>query len=196
MWHPKLLHGWFLAFLLTAGPPDRLTAQGPIASSTSVTGTLSYDARATLGRFTGSTDSVFGRLNGAPTLARVSGYVAARAATLKTGNGLRDKDQYKSLEVDSFPFIRFDVDSVSPGATSGDTLNVTLHGAFEIHGTRRAAHLPAQLLLTPTSAHLIASTPMDVREYGIEGLVKMLGALRMNPNIVVRIDVVFALQVP
>lgn len=178
------------AFLLSASP---LAAQGPVASTTTVTGRLSYDARATLGAFTGSTDSVVGRLNGAPTLARVSGYVAARAATLKTGNGLRDKDQYKSLEVDSFPFIRFDVDSVSPGPPRGDTLNVVLHGAFEIHGTRRPTDLPAQLLLTPTSARLIASTPMDVREYGIEGLVKMLGALRMNPNIVVKIDVTFAL---
>jgi hypothetical protein len=180
-------------FLLTLAAAP-LAAQGPIASSTSVTGRLSYDARATLGAFTGSTDSVIGRLNGAPTLARVSGYVAARAATLKTGNGLRDRDQYKSLGVDSFPFIRFDVDSVSQDRPHGDTLMVFLHGAFEIHGTRRPFDLPARLLLTPTSAHLLASASMDVREYGIEGLVKMLGALRMNPNIVVRIDVTFALQ--
>lgn len=172
-------------------PPCHLLAQRPILSSDQVTGTLSYDGRATLGRFIGSTDSVVGRLNGAADLSRVSGYVAARAGTLTTGNGKRDRDQYKSLTVDSFPFIRYELDSVTVGETHGDTLDVTLHGRFDIHGTRRSTDLPSRLILTPRTAHLMADTPLDLRHYGIEGLVKMLGALRMNPEITVHIDVTF-----
>jgi polyisoprenoid-binding protein YceI len=188
----SMRYATFLLALLAAP----LAAQHSIPSSDHVTGTLSYDGRATLGSFTGTTDSVLGRLNGAADLSRVSGYVAARAAALTTGNGKRDRDQWSSLQVDSFPFIRYDLDSVTVGAVHGDTLSVVLRGHFAIHGVRRAVDLPSQLLLTPTSAHLISTTPLDLKDYRIGGLTKMLGALRMNPNIVVHIDVTFRLTAP
>ena len=180
-----------LLLTLVAAP---LAAQRPIASSTTVTGRLSYDGRATLGDFTGTTDSVSGQLHGAADLSRVSGHVEARAATLKTGNGKRDRDQYKSLEVDSFPYIRYELDSVSVDVPGSDSTTITLRGAFLIHGVRRAADLPARLVLTPTSAHVHADTPLDLRDYGIKGLSKFLGALKMNPNIVVHIDVTFRFE--
>jgi hypothetical protein len=182
-----------LLCLFLAGP---LSAQRAVPSSDVVTGRLSYDGRATLGDFTGATDSVFGHLEGAADLSRVSGFVAARAATLKTGNGKRDRDQYKSLEVDSFPFIRYELDSLSVDAPASDSTTVTLRGHFLIHGVRRAADLPGRLVLSPTGAHLRADTPLDLRDYRIEGLSKLLGALRMNPNIVVHIDVRFAFGGP
>ena len=138
-----------LTLLLLA--PALLAAQRPVPNSSTVTGTLSYDGRATLGNFTGTTDSVTGRLVGAADLAQVSGYVEARAATLKTGNGKRDRDQYKSLEVDSFPFIRYDLDSVSVDVPGSDSTTITLRGHFVIHGVRRAADLPARLVLSPTT---------------------------------------------
>ena len=179
-----------LALLSLLAAP--LCAQRAIPSSNVVTGRLSYDGRATLGDFVGATDSVFGHLNGAAELSRVSGFVAARAATLKTGNGHRDRDQYKSLEVDSFPEIRYELDSMTVDAPKSDSSTVTLRGAFRIHGVRRAVDLPARIVLTPTGAQLRADTPLDLREYQIEGLSKFLGALKMNPNIVVHIEVKFA----
>lgn len=176
--------------LLIAGP---VAAQRPIPASSSVSGRLSYDGRGTLGGFVGSTDSLVGRLDAAADLSGVSGYVAARARTLRTGNGKRDRDQWASLEVDSFPFIRYEVDSVSVGATTGDTIAVVLRGRFDIHGVKRAVDLPSRLVLTAPSAHLTAGTPLDLRDYRIGGLSKMLGVLKMDPNIVVHIDVVFML---
>lgn len=180
----------FLLCVLAARP---VAAQRPVPASTAVTGHLSYDGHGTFGGFVGRTDSVVGRLDGGATLARVSGYVAARAATLRTGNGKRDRDQWSSLEVDSFPFIRYDVDSVTVGAVRGDTQLVTLQGRFEIHGVTRVVALPSRLLLTATSAHLIADTPLDLHDYRIEGLTKFFGALKMDPHITVHIDVTFAL---
>ena len=185
-----------ILLLPAAGPPGRLTAQQrPVPASTTVSGTLSYDGHGTLGGFVGSTDSVIGRLNAAADLSRVSGYVAARAGTLRTGIGKRDRDQWSSLEVDSFPFIRYDVDSVTVGATAHDTIAVTLHGQFDIHGVKRRVDLPSRLVLTATSAHLVAETPLDLREYSIGGLSKFFGALKMDPHITVHIDVLFALPV-
>lgn len=179
-----------LLFLLAARPS---TAQRPIPASTAVTGHLSYDGHGTFGGFVGATDSVLGRLNAAPDLAHVSGYVAAHAGTLKTGNGKRDRDQWSSLQVDSFPFIRYDVDSVTVGAVHADTQLVTLHGRFEIHGVTREVELPSRLLLAATSAHLLADTPLDLRDHRIGGLTKFFGALKMDPHITVHIDVTFAL---
>src|SRR5690348_6026489 len=76
--------------LCLAGP---LAAQHPVPASTNVSGTLSYDGHGTFGGFVGTTASLLGRLNAAADLSRVSGYVAARAGTLRTGNGKRDRDQ-------------------------------------------------------------------------------------------------------
>ena len=174
--------------------PAATAAQRPVPSSTVVTGQLSYDGRATLGDFTGTTDSLTGHLKGADDLSRVSGFVQAGAATLKTGNGKRDRDQYKSLQVDSFPYIRYELDSVSVDAPGKDSTTITLRGHFVLHGVRRAADLPARLVFTPTSAHVTASTPLDLRHYNVEGLSKLLGVLKMNPEIVVRIDVTFRFE--
>lgn len=176
--------------ILAARP---MAAQRPVPTSTAVAGHLSYDGHGTFGGFVGSTDSVVGRLDGAAALARVSGYVAARAATLVTGNGKRDRDQWSSLQVDSFPYIRYDVDSVTVGAVHADTQFVTLQGRFEIHGVTRSVPLPSRLLLTAGSAHLISETPLDLRDYRIGGLTKFFGALKMDPHITVHIDVTFAL---
>ena len=108
----ELLRAVPVLVALATGPVAHLTAQRPIPDGHVTAGRLSYDGRATLGSFTGTTDSVSGRLNGAADLSRVSGYVAGRAGTLKTGNGKRDRDQWSSLEVDSFPFIRYDLDKI------------------------------------------------------------------------------------
>jgi len=177
----------FVLFLFAAP----LAAQRPVENSSVVSGHLSYDGHGTFGGFVGTTDSVVGRLNGAADLAHVSWYVAGRAGSLTTGNGKRDRDQWSSLQVDQFPFIRYDLDSVAVGAPHGDTLLVTSKGRFDIHGVRRTVDLPSRLLLTPTGAHLLADTPLDLRDYKIEGLTKFFGALKMNPNIVVHIDVSF-----
>lgn len=179
-----------LVALLAAAP---LAAQAPLAGSHQVTGRLSYDGKATLGGFTGTTDSVVGTLNPATELARASGYVAARSATLRTGNGKRDRDQWSSLEVDSFPYIRYDLDSVSVGTRAGDSVVVTLRGSFEIHGVKLRADLPARLWLDARTARLQADTPLDLRDYRIGGLTKFFGALKMDPHIVVHIDVTFLL---
>lgn len=182
-----------LLFVLVAAP---LQAQRPIPFSEHVTGHLGYDGHGTFGGFVGATDSVLGRLNAASDLSHVTGYVAGRAGTLRTGNGKRDRDQWSSLQVDAFPFIRYDVDSVTVGVARGDTLTVVLHGRFDIHGVKRAVALPSRLVLSSTSAHLMADTPLDLHDYKIEGLTKFFGALKMDPNVVVHVDVTFEFTKP
>ena len=155
-------------------------------------GTLAFDADATLGAFTGTTSTMTGHLAGASALAGVRGWVQAAAVSLTTHNGHRDRDMASSLEIPKYPIIRFDLDSVTPGEVSGDSTRVTLYGKFTIHGQVRAAKVTGWAWPRPNGARFRGATPMNVKDYGVGGLSKMLGILKMNEMITVRIDVEFA----
>lgn len=178
-----------VVLVLAAGPAaaQRAFPAGHVAS-----GTLSFDARATLGDFTGTTNTVTGAMTAATELRAVRGWVAAPVATLKTGNGLRDKDLLKAMEAEAHPVIRFDLESVSIQSESADSAQVTLFGSFTIHGTTREVAVPANLSFQPDGIRVKSDIPMNVKDYGVTKLSKMLGAFKMNENIMVHIDVVFA----
>jgi polyisoprenoid-binding protein YceI len=161
--------------------PDRLL----------VTGTLAFDGEATLGDFTGTTTALAGRLVGADSLAGVRGWVTAPARTLVTGNDRRDRDMYKSLEVETHRLLRFDLDAVVPGRVDGDSTAVTLRGRFTLHGVTREVAIPGWAWLAPTETRFRGRVPVNLTDYGVGGLTKLLGTLRMQEDIVVRIDLVF-----
>lgn len=180
-------HVMRLLLVLLAAP---LAAQS-VPSFATVRGELAFDGDATLGDFTGRTSTITGRLVGADSLVRVRGWVEARAGTLVTGNGRRDRDMYKSLEVGKFPTIRFDLDALAPGRSSGDSLAVTLRGRFTIHGVTREHAVPGWAWISATRVRFKGQLPMNLHDYRIGGLSKMLGLLKMHPDIVTRIDVEF-----
>ncbi len=155
-------------------------------------GMLAFDGHGTLGDFTGTTSSVTGEMTSTPTLVTARGWVEAPAKSLVTGSGKRDRDMYGSLEVEKFPVIRFDLDSVAAGVSQGDSTAVTLHGRFTIHGKTLADTIPGWLWRSNGGSRFRGRTPMDVRRYDIGGLSKMLGLLKMNPNLIVRMDVEFS----
>lgn len=175
------------AILLGSAP---LGAQS-VPDMTLRSGSLSFDGKATLGDFTGTTSTITGGLAGAASVAGVRGWVEAPARSLVTGNGRRDRDMYSSLEVETYPTLRFDLDDLSAAAPHGDSIAVTLRGRFTIHGTTRQHAVPGWLWLTARSARFRGQLPMNLKDYGIGGLSKMLGVLKMREGIVVRMDVVF-----
>jgi polyisoprenoid-binding protein YceI len=157
----------------------------------SVAGTLAFDGSATLGDFTGMTSMLAGRLDGAGSLAGLHGWVEASARSLHTGNAKRDRDMLKALEVDRYPTMRFELDAVAAGDTDGDSIPVTLRGRFTIHGVTRSQAVRGWTWLSPRRARFRGQAPMNVKDYNVGGLTKVLGLLRMDPDIVVRIDVTF-----
>lgn len=168
-----------------------LAAQHPIPDAPLKRGTLSFDGRATLGNFVGTTDSVRGAMTGGATLAAVHGWVEASVATLLTGNGKRDKDLRKSMEVEQHPMMRFNLYRVMPGDTQGDTVTVILQGSLRIHGVERPVSLPARIWPAGDGWRLRSDFPVNVKDFQVGGLSKVLGILRMNENIVVHVDVTF-----
>lgn len=166
-------------------------AQSPVAPGEVRAGTLSFDGKATMGDFVGTTSTVRGAMTGGDDLSLVRGWVEAPVNTLKTGNNRRDRDLNKSMESAQYPSLRFELTGVSPGTARGDTTAVTLQGTFQIHGVTRQVTLPATLIREAQGLRLRSDFPMNLVDYRIGGLSKMLGMLKMHPDIVVHVDLLF-----
>jgi polyisoprenoid-binding protein YceI len=172
---------------LFAGPA---AAQLAVPAGTVREGTLSFDGRATAGAFTGTTTTVTGEMTGGE-LSDVSGWVEAPVNTLKTGNDRRDRDLNKSMESEKYPTIRFELTGVTAAKPPSDSMPVTLQGRFIIHGVTREASLPANVTLGPEGVRVRGTTPLNLKDYEIGGLTKMMGMLKMHEEIVVHVDLVF-----
>jgi polyisoprenoid-binding protein YceI len=178
-----VLHPDLSAQLNGAIPPMRLAS-----------GTLSFDGHATVGDFTGTTTTVAGEMTGGESLAAVRGWVEAPVKTLDTGDGKRDKDLNKSMESSQHPAMRFELGGVTPEGVPGDTAAVHLEGKLSLHGVTRDVTLPGRVWKEGEMLRLRSEFPLDLGEYEIGGLSKMLGMLRMQEGIEVHVDLTFAPQ--
>jgi polyisoprenoid-binding protein YceI len=116
--------------------------------------------------------------------------VEAPVNTLKTGNDRRDRDLVKTMEAAIYPTIRFELLGVVPEWERGDSAGVVLKGNFVIHGVTRAETVKGVVVGNPEGIHLTASLPMNLHDYKITKLTRFL-VFKMNPDIVVHIDVTF-----
>jgi polyisoprenoid-binding protein YceI len=136
---------------------------------------------------------VTGQFTGAADLTGVRGWVEAPVKTLKTGNDKRDKDLNKSMESEKFPAIRFDLSGLTRSGGTADSATVTLHGSLTLHGVTHTVDLPAIIRLTPSEAQVRTDFPVNLKDYHIGGLSKLLGMLKMDEKIQVHTDLVFRL---
>jgi len=179
---------WWTVLASAQTTPTRPIPAGKVAE-----GTLSFDGRANVGDFTGTTSTLSGQMSGGADLSAVRGRVEAPVATLKTGKDRRDRDLLKSMETDKYPTMSFDLDSVAP-AGGGDSVPVTLRGRLTIHGVERAVELPGSVVLSGDRAHVRSDFPLNLKDYKVGGLSKMMGMLRMYEDIKVHVDVTFQFQ--
>ncbi len=177
-------------------PPAIATAQldGAIPPMRLASGTLSFDGHATVGDFTGTTTTVTGEMTGGESLAAVRGWVESPVKTLDTGDRKRDKDLNKSMESNQHPTMRFELTGVTPEGTPADSAAVQLQGKLTLHGVTREVTLPGRVWKDGKALRLRSAFPLDLGDYEIRGLTKLLGMLRMQEGIEVRIDLTFAPQ--
>ena len=189
----RLISTIFASYSMAFG--SRLQAQqpAPVPDGKVISGTLSFDGDATAGDFVGTTTSVSGQLQGGANLTAVKGWVEAPVQTLKTGNGRRDKDLNKSMESAQYPNIRFDLAGVTAQGGTPDSVPAMLHGTFTIHGVTRNVEVPGTIEFRGHEARVLAQFPLNLKDYRIGGLSKMLGMLKMHEDIKVHVDVLFNL---
>ncbi len=178
--------------LLVFPRPGSAQLDGPIPAARVKAGTLSFDGHGTPGDFVGSTSAVSGEMTGADDLAGVRGWVEAAVKTLATGDRRRDKDLNKSMESDRYPTIRLDLTGVTQEGGAGDSAAVKLQGKMTIHGVTRDVTLPAQVRTQGGGLRVRSDFPLNLKDYKIGGLSKMLGMLKMDEHIEVHVDLTFA----
>jgi polyisoprenoid-binding protein YceI len=165
-------------------------AQDPWPDTDIRRATLSFDGKSTLGDFIGVTSAVRGHMSGGAAVSDVRGWVDAPVNTLKTGNDRRDRDLVKTMEAATFPTIRFELLDVVAEWERGDSAGVALKGNFVIHGVTREERVKGIVARSAEGIHLTASLPMNLHDYQINKLTRFL-LFKMNPDIVVHIDVTF-----
>lgn len=183
-----------MALMFDAGSNAMAQSPAPIPPARVTSGTLSFDGHATVGDFVGATDSVLGKTTGGEEISAVTGWVEAPVRTLKTGDRRRDKDLNKSMESSRYPTIRFELTGVTPNGGRADSLAVTLHGSLMVHGVTRKVDLPGILRFRGDSLRVLSEFPLNLKDYRIGGLSKMLGILKMSENIEVHADLLFSLD--
>jgi polyisoprenoid-binding protein YceI len=156
-------------------------------------GTLSFTGHSTVGDFVGTTTAVSGGVVGSAELANATGWVEAPFSTMSTGNRLRDHDMRGTMEVDKYPTMRFELAGVTvdPQTSPSSTVTGALRGALTIHGVTREVAVPATLIATGDTIDVSGAFPLDLTDYKIGGLTRLLGTLRLQHNIDVRFHVRF-----
>jgi polyisoprenoid-binding protein YceI len=177
--------------ILGATPQAGAQSHQPVPAGRLISGVLSFDGHGTVGDFTGTTTTVSGEIKSASNLAGVQGWVEAPVQTLKTGDSKRDADLNKSMESRKYPAMRFVLQRIAPAGSGEAEVPVILHGELSIHGRTRSLELPATIRFEQTSARVRSDFPLNLKDYGIGGLSKMLGMLKMNENIEVHVNLVF-----
>ena len=174
--------------------PSAVRSPRQVLDAVVAEGRLSFDGRANVGDFTGTTTTVSGQLTGGDDITQVRGWVEAPVRTLVTGNGKRDKDLNKSMESDKYPTIRFELTQAVAQGALADSMDVVLRGQFLIHGVTKEVELPATLVFLSDGVRVRSTTPLNLKDYEIGGLSKFLGVLKMSEKIEVHVDVTFGYQ--
>jgi polyisoprenoid-binding protein YceI len=96
------------------------------------------------------------------------------------------------MESSKHPTMRFDLTGVTVDVARADTAGVQLHGKLTLHGVTRDVTLPGRVWQDDTALRVRSDFPLDLGDYEIGGLSKMLGVLRMSEGIEVHLDLTFA----
>ena len=89
--------------------------------------------------------------------------------TLKTGIGRRDRDMYRTLNVDENPFAEFTGSLASMfDMDSNEEQEVTVNGEFTINGKTRQVKIDGTILVNGEGIVLEASWILNLDDYNIE----------------------------
>ncbi len=160
-----------------------------------IDGLLAFDARATVGKFRGETHAVRGAASCTDSLASTTGYVETDVRSIKTGNGMRDRDMYSSLNASTYSVIRFDLINMSLGkALASGVVGAVLHGQLHVNGITHDIDAPATIYNYADSTRVQAAFAVSLGSFQLTGLSKLFGMLQVDDGITVTIDLTFALD--
>lgn len=177
--------------LLAAASPARVRAQA-VSPAPLQSGEVTFAMRATkVNDFVGHAAVARAEFQGTQ-LNAVTGVAEIRLTDMHTGIGLRDTHMRNAMKADSFPLIRFELAGVEPGAAHNDTVPAVFTGRMSIHGVTRPVRLNGFVVIRGTTTEIVASFPLDMREYGIAPPSRFFGAIRVDPVTTVGVNLRFS----
>ena len=185
----RVLPALLVTALLSSGA-TRASAQA-VATTPLAAGEVTFAMRATkVNDFIGHAPVARAEFHG-DQVASVTGFVEVRLVDMHTGIGLRDTHMRNAMRADSFPVIRFDLTGVQPGAPQGDSIPAVFEGRMTIHGVTRTVRVNGAVIVRGAQTEVMASFPLDMRDYGIAPPSRFFGAVKVNPVTTVGVNLRF-----
>ncbi|MBU0518918.1 YceI family protein [bacterium] len=172
MKYMMMVLGWgalFLAFAVQAEPMTFTVTGGG-------DNLVQFESKAPLEKIVGTTDQITGSLTCDPAdlSSGVTASISVAAASLKTGNKIRDghmRDNH--LDTDQYPNIEFKMANIplTGQLTEGSTVKTTARGDFTCHGVTHTIDVATEVTLTKSASgqevHVLATFQMKLSDYNI-----------------------------
>lgn len=132
---------------------------------------IDFRAETKLHAFTGTAGQLSGRIRlpSVPLAGEATGCVEIQAASLTTGNDIRDTKMWTNhLHTDRFPTIRFilsGVDQIQP--RGADRYTAALHGTLALHGVIAPLIVPVKVGLTAGRLSAEGTVPLRLAAFQI-----------------------------
>lgn len=157
------------------------------AAPTVFSGGVGFVADSSAGAVTGRLDIFTASLD----LAAGTGTLVADPASLTTGFGPRDQRMLvASLDVVTFPELRFDVQRIQRASGADDTGSIRLVGVLTLHGVARPLVVPATLSRDGGQLRLVGEVPLALADFVIADPSVVMA--RVAPTVTVTFDLVGA----
>ncbi len=173
-------------FLLAATARAQVVTPAPLAA-----GEVTFAIRATkVNDFVGHAAVARSEFHG-DQLAHVTGFAEVQLTEMHTGIGLRDTHMRRAMRADSFPVIRFELTGVQPGTAQGDSVPAVFDGRMTMHGVTRSVRVNGIVVIHGEETEIVASFPLDMRDYGIDPPSRFFGAIKVAPLTTVGVSLRF-----
>jgi polyisoprenoid-binding protein YceI len=114
------------------------------------------------------------------------------AESLKSGNGMMDKNTYKALNTDKNPNIVFVLSSANVTSAGSNTYHVKGIGKLTVAGTAKQTDVEATLKYNPTdkSFTCIGTKTFNMSEYGVKPPTVMMGTIKTGDKVSITYNLV------
>jgi len=148
---------------------------------------ITFELDSTLHRVHGSARLLAGSLHFDPAGGAVRGSIAIDAASLDTGNGLRDAQMHgKVLESERYPRIEFVPDLLAVEESGASRARIALAGALRMHGGEWPLTVPAEVSLEGDGVRVKGSFRIPYVDWGMRDMSNFL--LSVDREVLVHFD--------
>lgn len=125
-------------------------------------GYAEFKAKASLHTYKGKSNNLEGKID----LEQSTVNFQLRIKSIKTGIKKRNRDMYKLLEIEQYPFVKFDGKLISDFDQESSTKqNVKVSGDFTLHGVTKKLEIEGTLQKTNKGLKAEATWPIMITNY-------------------------------